>query len=70
MTPKELEDFLQKWNLKQRHIAALFGMPQGSVSRFLNGSRRIADYYSKSFYYFSLLAERQQKKEIDAVREV
>ena len=69
MSPQDIEQFLEKWKLDQKDFAALFGMPQNTVSRFLNGVRVIRPYYSKSFYYFSLLSERQQKKEIDAVKE-
>jgi len=71
MTPQELREFMQKWNLKQKHFAALFGIPQNSVSRFLNGEktgRKIKQYYSKSFYYFSLLSENQQRQEIEKVK--
>jgi len=71
MTPQELRDFLQKWDLKQKHFAALFGMPQNSVSRFLKGDkkgRKIKKYYSKSFYYFSLLTEDQQGQEVEKVK--
>ena len=69
MTAQELTAFMKKWNIKQRNIAVLFGMPQGSVSRFLTGKRRISEYYSKSFYYFSLLSEQQQQAEVDKVKE-